>query len=140
MVKQIEEKCGVKLNVVGGDHDKLQVTMASGEIPGDIIFVESKDDVQNLIKGNHIMPLDDLVAEYGPDIQEVESRIQISKDYYSNGTGQLYTLPSNVGNEGHEYMIYHSIFRTRWDWYKAVSYTHLDVYKRQTWRWILTAS
>lgn len=122
VVKQIEEKCGVKLNVVGGDHDKLQVTMASGEIPGDIIFVESKDDVQNLIKGNHIMPLDELVAEYGPDIQEVESRIQISKDYYSNGTGQLYTLPSNVGNEGHEYMIYHSIFRTRWDWYKEMGY------------------
>ena len=126
VVKQIEEKCGVKLNVAGGDHDKLQVTMASGEIPGDIIFVESKDDVQNLIKGNHIMALDDLVAEYGADIQEMESRIRISKDYYSNGTGDLYTLPSNVGNEGHEYMIYHSVFRTRWDWYKEMGYPEVN--------------
>ena len=32
VVKQIEEKCNVKLNMVGGDHDKLQVMMASGEI------------------------------------------------------------------------------------------------------------
>lgn len=125
VVKQIEEKCNVKLNMVGGDHDKLQVMMASGEIPGDIIYVTSKDDVQNLIKGQHIVPLDDLVEEYGPDIQEVESRIRISKDYYSNGTGQLYTLPSNVGLEGHEYMIYHSIYRVRWDWYKELGYPEI---------------
>lgn len=125
VVKQIEEKCNVKLNMVGGDHDKLQVMMASGEIPGDIIFVTSKEDVQNLIKGQHIVPLDDLVANNAPDIQNVESRIQISKDYYSNGTGQLYTLPSNVGLEGHEYMIYHSIYRVRWDWYKELGYPEI---------------
>ena len=125
VVKQIEEKCNVKLNMVGGDHDKLQVMMASGEIPGDIIFVTSKEDVQNLIKGQHISPLDDLVADHAPDIQNVESRIRISKDYYSNGTGQLYTLPSNVGLEGHEYMIYHSIYRVRWDWYKELGYPEI---------------
>lgn len=125
VVKQIEEKCGIKLNVMGADKDKLQVVMAAGEIPGDIIFVTSKEDVQNLIKGQHILPLDDLVEEYGKDIKEVESRLAISRDYYSNGTGQLYTLPSNVGLEGHEYGIYHSIYRLRWDWYTELGYPEI---------------
>lgn len=100
--------------------------MASSEIPGDILFVTGKEVVQNLIKGQHIIPMDDMLKEHGKNIQLTPSRIDISKDYYSNGTGNLFTLPSNVGLEGHEYSIYRSVFRLRWDWYKELGYPEVN--------------
>lgn len=67
----IEEATGVRLNVIqaapGDEETKLNTMIASRELP-DLFRVDNISDMQQFIEEGMVMPLDDLLAEYGPNI------------------------------------------------------------------------
>lgn len=69
----IEEATGVRLNVIqaapGDEETKLNTMIASHELP-DLFRVDNISDVQQFIDEGMLMPLDDLLAEYGTHILE----------------------------------------------------------------------
>lgn len=77
-------------------NEKFSVLMASGDMEADIISV-SVGDRQPMIEGNLIIPLDDLLDEYGPHIKETlgQKTIDYLKKYLSYGKDAVYLLTSH---------------------------------------------
>ena len=67
----IEEATGVRLTVIqaapGAEETKHNTMIASRELP-DLFRVDNISDMQQFIEEGMVMPLDDLLAEYGPNI------------------------------------------------------------------------
>ena len=106
--------------------EKWQVLMASGDMEADILEVPAVDR-QTLIEGGLIQPLDDLIAEYGPNIQKTMS--QRTMDYWakyvSYGRDQLYILSSHQAPDME--VVYDSVPYNygvapyiRWDYYEEL--------------------
>lgn len=95
---QIEKDIGVRLSCYANRDDAALTAMfASGDVPDLIDFSglagESGVTATNrLIENNRLMELDDLIAQYAPDIQKMENYLQFHRDIYGNGTGKLYVL------------------------------------------------
>jgi len=99
---QIEKDIGVRLSCYANRDDAALTAMfASGDVPDLIDFSglagESGVTATNrLIENNRLMQLDDLIAEYAPDIQQMEEYLQFQRDIYGNGTGNLYVLQGYI--------------------------------------------
>lgn len=121
---EIAKKTGVTMDIELFDEQKFQVQLAGGDLP-DIIQVKHVNTtyLQQLIDGGNIIPLDDLVASNGPDIQGplFKDSLEYSKSFWSNNTDQLYLIPVQVGTTGWGYEV-GTGFVTRWDYYKELGY------------------
>lgn len=99
---QIEKDIGVRLSCYANRDDAALTAMfASGDVPDLIDFSslagESGATATNrLIENNRLMELDDLIAQYAPDIQKMEDYLQFHRDVYGNGTGKLYVLQGYI--------------------------------------------
>ncbi|REE94583.1 spermidine/putrescine-binding protein [Paenibacillus taihuensis] len=118
---EIVKQTGVTMKVETYDEEKFKVQLAGGDLP-DIIQVQSKY-LKQLIDGNLIIPLDDLVASNGPDIQKpvFEKSLAYSKQFWSNDTGKLYEIPLQIGQKGWGFE-QTTGFTVRWDYYKELGY------------------
>ncbi len=119
--KVLKEKVGVSLNILPtGDQaqEKLQALMASGQLPDIVVFKTTKD-VQNAIRGNMLINLDEHLDKLPNVTKNAATSLQYSRDNFSNSTGKAYAIansvgPADVGSEPSwgPYL--------RWDLYKKI--------------------
>jgi len=123
--KEIVKQTGVTMKIEKFDEKKFQVEMAGGDLP-DIIQVPSKF-IKELVEGNNIIPLDDLVQTNGPAIlsKHYEKSVEYSKQFWSNNTGKLYVIPVQVGEGGFGFEQKVG-FNVRWDYYKELGYPKIS--------------
>jgi len=120
VLKAIFEATGVNLELVEADPTKIKILLAANELPDIIDVLNCAAVKEDLIKGNHVIPLDDLLKSNGSDIVEtMPESITFSKKFWSNNTGNLYFIPSQVGADldGQEMSIGACI---RFDYYKEL--------------------
>lgn len=95
--KILKEKIGVSLNVLPtGDQaaQKLQALMASGSLP-DIVVFNSTKDLQNAIRGNMLVNLDEHLDALPNVALNAAETLQFYRDNVSNGTGNAYGVPTS---------------------------------------------
>ncbi|WNR42758.1 extracellular solute-binding protein [Paenibacillus roseipurpureus] len=125
-----EKKFGLKMDYIfAGDKfdERLSAIMASGDMP-DLIEFKDKKQFESAVKAGVLMSLDDLVAQYGPNItNNLPSMLQYMRDNYSNGTGKLFGLASQIG-AGQPTNLLHMALYSRWDLYKKIGTPELKTY------------
>lgn len=100
--KALEEKTGITIDfqTVSGDgaEEKLNLTLASNNLP-DVFFSGLSDTMINkYAKMGLFMPLEDLIAEYAPNIQALlEERPEV-RQAITMPDGHIYAIPSINGN------------------------------------------
>jgi len=97
--KILKEQIGVSLNVLPtGDKaaEKLQALMAGGALP-DIVIFNSTKDVENAIRGNMLVNLDDNLAKLPNVVKNAAKSMQFFRDNISTGTGKAYAVANGVG-------------------------------------------
>lgn len=128
IAKYIEEKLGIRMEIIQGDAQKFSVLSAGGDLP-DIIYTnpaQQNVSYNSLITSEQIIPLDDLIEEYGENIKKnLPDRLTYSKKFASNGEDKTYYLPvlgyrADKENPSVSYSIENLGLMVRWDVYKAV--------------------
>ncbi|QHT61480.1 extracellular solute-binding protein [Paenibacillus lycopersici] len=121
---EITRMTGVTMDIQTYDEQKFKVELAGGNLP-DIIQVPNKN-IKELIEGNNILPLDDLVKAYGPDIaQPVLARsLDYIRRFWSDGKNKLYMVPVQVGSSGFGFQ-QETGLNVRWDYYKELGYPRI---------------
>lgn len=117
--QEIIRQTGVTMDIEKYDEEKFKVMLAGGDLP-DIIQVPDQY-LKQLIEGNNIIPLDDLVETNGPDLKNpvYEPSLEFMRKNKSNGTGKLYLIPIQIGPS--DYQFNQDVgFVTRWDYYKEI--------------------
>lgn len=124
VTKALADAIGVKINIIEADTDKYNVYMASGE--GFDLILTPTNNFNQLIEGNIVTPLDDLLGKYGKDITyNISDTVAFSKSSWSNETGKLYFLPCQIGVDSQG--IYQGMGPlTRWDYYKELGYPEIN--------------
>lgn len=129
VTKKVAENIGVNVQPIIVSEDRLNVLMASGNMEADLVTAQGgtgQDLARRLIEGELVRPLDDLIAQYGQDIQKnAASMLEFSKNFGSFGKNQTYFVRSNTGdfetlvknNRPHKYGIAPYI---RWDYYEEL--------------------
>lgn len=121
VAQAIAEKIGVKIEYVEADENKFNVLLAGGDLP-DLVRTDVNKYQKQLIEGDLIVPMDDLLAKSGKDITaNIPTVVDYSKKNWSNGTGKLYFLPPQVQSKPGTSIAPITIGPTiRWDWYKEI--------------------
>ncbi|THF74420.1 type 2 periplasmic-binding domain-containing protein [Cohnella fermenti] len=120
----IKEKFNITLDIIHGDEVKQKTMIAGGDLP-DIMEFEGNAYTlaDSLIKSGQIIPLDDLIDKYGPNIKKYSQlSLDVFKKSYSNGTGNIYFL-STAQQKAYDGLISlngYVNFYTRWDLYKDI--------------------
>ncbi|MEK4239955.1 extracellular solute-binding protein [Paenibacillus sp. FSL H7-0714] len=127
IMNEIAKELGIKIDYSTRDATKDKVVLAGGDLP-DIMQIDNVD-LPTYIKGDHIIPLDDLLTEYGQDIaKNVPKMVSFSKQHLSADTGKLYGLTTNIEvNKTSSSPVYnYDIGPTlRWDYYKELGYPEI---------------
>lgn len=114
----VKDKFAMSIELIqGGDQNgnKLAAMMASNDLP-DFLEIGDVQTITNLKKGDFLLPLDELVEKYGPDIkQNAPVMLQFIKDTY--GDGKLYFLGRSVGPDV-PVGSWHVGFYVMWDVFK----------------------
>lgn len=121
IAKAIEKKIGVKIEYVEADSNKMNVLLAGGDLP-DIVRSDPTQYGKQLIDGNLVIPMDDLLAKYGKDISKnIPTVVEYSQKNWSEGQNKLYFLPPQVQADPSPVYANLSIGPTiRWDYYKEI--------------------
>lgn len=91
VAKEITRKTGVFVEILpqtGNVEEKLNLMLAGGDYPDVILMDRSSPLVDKYISAGAVIPLNDLIEEYGPDIKEMygntlnRSRSEDGKNYY----------------------------------------------------------
>lgn len=90
----------VTLPPLDGYDDKLNVMMSSGDLP-DMLNAPNPSWFINYVNRNALMPLDDVIERYGPELKE-----RIPQEAWENVTvnGHIYAVPSLNEVKGAEIM------------------------------------
>lgn len=132
--RAIEEKLGIKMDIIQGDSQKFSVLLAGGDLP-DIIYTNpAQQGVETgaLVSSGQLLELDDLIARYGENIQKnFPSRLEYSKRYLSSGENKTYFIPvlcyeRDEANPDISYTIENVGIMTRWDLYAAIGYPQIN--------------
>ncbi|MBO7742664.1 extracellular solute-binding protein [Paenibacillus sp. MWE-103] len=118
---EIKRLTGVTMDLETYDEQKFKVELAGGDLP-DIIQVPNKN-IKELIEGNNILPLDELVRTHGPDIGQpaLVPSLDYIRRFWSDGTNKLYMVPVQVGETGFGFEQQVGL-NLRWDYYKELGY------------------
>lgn len=124
IAKVIQEKLGITLDLITGDAVKAKTLVAGGDLPDVLSTAGISDLVDSLIQSGQVIPLDDLIDKYGPNIKKnTPQALEIMKASASNNTGKVYFLPVRVNKASDNPVPLSSAlagFYTRWDLYKAI--------------------
>lgn len=96
MLQAVEEKTGVKLEIeappISNFTDRLQLTMASGDLP-DVIYTWSFDEnYEKWANDGLILPLDEYIESY-PNLMANLSKDQWNVARVGGNEGQIYAVP-----------------------------------------------
>ena len=86
----LEEQTGVRINwemVVGDLQQKVGLIAASGDYPD---IIHPRNYTQILLEANAIIPLNDLIEEYGPNIQQMYGE---RMEWIRQADGNIYWFP-----------------------------------------------
>lgn len=93
VARAITEKTGIRIQVqqpTGNPDEKLNLMLIGEDLP-DIVLMDRRSEIINkYIEAGALIPLNDLIEQYGPDIQEMygdtlnKSRYGDGKNYYLN--------------------------------------------------------
>ena len=117
IIAEIERRPGLDIEwelwPTDGYAQQCQLLFASGEYPDamEVWWNSYPNQFIELIEDEVIMPLDDLIAEYGPNIQATRTE----DDYYDYGDGQKWGIPCRVLEDGNTYCV-----MIRQDWLDAL--------------------
>lgn len=124
----IKEKLGITINVVRITDEKAKVLLASGDLPDILNYGSYRDQI---IKGNILLPLDELVDKYGPDIkQNMGAAMEYSRKFKSTD-GKLYALPIHTAPSFSDLEQAPAPFEypygnlIRWDYYKELGFPEI---------------
>jgi len=130
IAKAIEAATGITIDIdAQPDQTKWQTMLATGDLPDIIMIAQGSsaiDDVKPLIEGGLIIPLDDLLEQYGSDIKQSSSKmLEYSKKYVSNQTDELYFL-LGFQEESPKQFIWEVAPNVRWDYYAELGYPEIN--------------
>lgn len=111
---------GVALDVWAYSDEKTNAILASGVLP-DVMFV-TRDNLQVMIESGMILNLEEHLDKI-PNLTgkpTVNTALDYLRNYYSAGTGQLYGVPTGVGEKVLEYGITKNMITINWDYYKGI--------------------
>lgn len=93
VAQAITEKTGIRIQVqqpTGNPDEKLNLMLIGEDLP-DIVLMDRRSEIINkYIEAGALIPLNDLIEQYGPDIQEMygdtlnKSRYEDGQNYYLN--------------------------------------------------------
>lgn len=89
------EDTGVKMNVIcptGNEQEYLNVMIASNDLPDAMVLEWAAPETKRLIESGNIHAIDDLSAQYAPELMDMISEDVIN--YHAHTDGKLYYLPS----------------------------------------------
>jgi putative aldouronate transport system substrate-binding protein len=93
--QEIQKQANVKLELskaTSGDNTKLNLMVASGNLPD--LITTNKDDpnIDLMIKNGMVLPISDFIDQYAPEIRE-QSEPEVFQ-YYNYSDGKQYYFPS----------------------------------------------
>jgi len=131
VMAELEKRTNVKLDFtptlnVTDASQKLAVMLAGKDLP-DIVVFNALTDRDKVYNSGQALPLDDLVAQYGPDIQKnAGEALALYKQMNSDESHSLYYLPGKVGGDDYSPLVNQNAWNLRWDLYKQLSHPKLD--------------
>jgi putative aldouronate transport system substrate-binding protein len=131
VMKELEKRTGVKLDFtsnlnISDPAQKMAVMLAGNDLP-DIVIFNTLTDQAKVYGAKQAIPLDELVAKYGPDIQKnAGAALSVSKQLSSDDTHALYYLPGGVKQVIFSPLVNENTWNLRWDLYKQLNYPKLD--------------
>jgi multiple sugar transport system substrate-binding protein/putative aldouronate transport system substrate-binding protein len=122
----LKEKFNVVLNIVPDLNGTLQTRMESGDLGDIVVFGDNGTDYQNAIDAGLLYDWneDDLLADYGPYIQENMSHALEHNADYSGGT--TYGFGHAVATTSEDLQDFFYTWDIRWDLYKAIGYPEVN--------------
>lgn len=136
-MKELFAKYGVEVEVWAYSEDKTNAIIASGDLP-DVMYVK-KDMLSTMIDAGMVLNLDDYMDQL-PNLSKLEgmdSAMDYSRTYCSNGTGKLYALPMSVGPTVSNGQSDRNQLMLNWDYYYELGcpefndlYELIDVFKQ----------
>lgn len=123
--KRVEEELGITVELVTYDVEKYNVLAAGGDFPDILSTCMSGTSITDIIDAGQLLPLDDLLAEYG---QNITNNISYAIDKVNSAFDATYVLPVGVDNQM-DYPSsngYFGAFHGRYDVYKAIGSPEID--------------
>lgn len=115
---------GLSVDVWAYSDEKTNAILASGDLP-DIMYVPIKN-LDTMIQAGMLLNLDDYLDQM-PHVQqfeELQTALKYVREYRSAGTGSVYCMPLNVGENVTKYNLFDSTERDalklRWDVYEEI--------------------
>lgn len=125
LYKEFVKKTGVELDVQGLDSEQAQVRIASGDL-GDLVTVDTVDQLTAMVESDLLWPLNDLVEQYAPELKtDYPTRWAKAQEYMENEEGLVYCLPIFAGNEGFYATLGRYLYTVRWDLYRDLGYPEM---------------
>jgi putative aldouronate transport system substrate-binding protein len=125
----IKQKFGITLDIITGDDVKQKTMIAGGDLPDILVFVGSTYTLANsMIKSGQVIPLDDLIAKYGPNITKYsKTSLDVFRKSFSNNTNKVYFLSASQVKANNDLISQAAFvnFNTRWDLYKDAGYPEM---------------
>lgn len=93
-----KKKFNLTINIVHGDAQLYQTRSASGNVGDIILFDDAK--IENAVKAGLLydMNKNDLLSEYGKDIENYQAAIKRIQKAYNTGSA-VYAIPSGVSSQ-----------------------------------------
>jgi hypothetical protein len=121
IAQEILERLNIKIEAISVIPETWAAMKAAGDLPD--LFITESSERQTLIEAGFVLALDDLAAEYAPDLlNNMSLAIGFSKKHWSLDSGKLYAVP---GGGGYEPVFHYGkggniALNVRWDWYKEI--------------------
>ncbi len=96
VINMIREKTGIQIEIITYDLDKFNMLAAGGDLPDIIEIVTGNNIVNNLISSEQIIPLEDLLDQYGENIRENIPDVLQQVKMTRGGGEHIYYLPTNI--------------------------------------------
>lgn len=110
---------GLALNIIAGSEEKMQAYLAGGDLP-DLMSFDKWDSVTKAIAGKMLVNLDEHLDKLPNVTANVPEAIEYTRDNRSNGTGNLYVIPSSIGDSYFPVDTGVYSINVRWDIYEKI--------------------
>ncbi|MCY9667181.1 extracellular solute-binding protein [Paenibacillus alginolyticus] len=101
VAKEITKRTGVTIEIqqpTGNPSEKLNLMLASSDLPDIVLMDRGGDIVNKYIAAGAIIPLDDLIAKYGPNVKKMYGDT-LKKTRYTDGKNYYLSNWYGPGNE-----------------------------------------
>ena len=111
---------GVEVDVWAYSDDKTNAIMASGDLP-DIMYVNAQN-LELLIDSGSVLELTEYLDQIPSlsKVQGLDTALNYIKEFRSNGTGELYAMPTQVGPGSNDGTTERSALKIFWEYYEAI--------------------